>query len=120
MSEIEFRAWHKPTKTMHRVLVIDWLNQMVDLDGGLIEQSFDDVVIEQCSGVDDIVGELIYEGDVLKATSRYEDIETEIESVESCISHLKLSKQSYDAELYDYEVIGNIHEKPELLEDKLL
>lgn len=49
----KFRAWDKKTKSLRMVLVIDWLNGLVDLEGGIIERKFDDVVLMQSTGLKD-------------------------------------------------------------------
>ncbi|VDG25832.1 YopX family protein [Lactiplantibacillus mudanjiangensis] len=131
MSEIEFRAWHKPTKTMHRVLAIDWLNQMVDLDGGLIEQSSDDVVVEQYTGKDDKSGKPIYEGSIFGFDNIWLNNDVSDPQEEHYVGVVKrdpntgmwfvdCTKHKFylgDAvESDSYGVIGNIHENPELLE----
>ena len=40
MADIKFRAWDKLTEPMRYVLCIDWLNDLVDLNGGIIERKY--------------------------------------------------------------------------------
>ncbi|MGG5337287.1 YopX family protein [Enterococcus sp. AZ154] len=49
----KFRAWDKETQSLRFVLVVDWLNDLVDLDSGLIERQFDEVEIMQSTGLKD-------------------------------------------------------------------
>lgn len=82
--------------------------------------------VEQCTGLKDKNGRLIYEGDIVELTdddSFEKPIKTIVRWAEenACFglfgSHnLYYGFSSYDSD--NFEVIGNIHENPELLEDK--
>ena len=78
---------------------------------------FDDVVLEQCTGLKDKNGKLIYEGDWLKTKDGYYCYVVWFEGfwwVESLPSEAMDFEHS---EFYgECEVVGNIHENPELLE----
>ena len=125
MREIKVRAWYKPYKQMCQV-------ESLRFDGNgvyravLIEESFydrriveaDEVVIEQYTGLKDKNGTEIYEGDIL--------IDDTGEPVEYWV--VKFADGGFVGEcagvaeslfeLTNLEVVGNIHENPELVEEK--
>ena len=125
MREIKVRAWYKPYKQMCQV-------ESLRFDGNgvytavLIEESFydrrlveaDEIVIEQFTGLKDKNGTEIYEGDIL------------IDDFGEPIGYwiVKFSDGGFVGEcagvaeslfeLTNLEVVGNIHENPELMEEK--
>ena len=125
MREIKVRAWYKPYKQMCQV-------ESLRFDGNgvytavLIEESFydrrlveaDEIVIEQYTGLKDKNDTEIYDGDIL--------IDDTGEPVEYWV--VKFSDGGFIGEcvgvaeplfeLTQLEVVGNIHENPELLEEK--
>lgn len=125
MREIKVRAWYKPYKQMCQV-------ESLRFDGNgvyiavLIEESFydrrlveaDEIVIEQFTGLKDRNGTEIYEGDIL--------IDDSGEPIEYWV--VKFSDGGFVGErtgvaeplfeLTNLEIAGNIHENPELLEEK--
>lgn len=77
--------------------------------------------IEQCTGLKDKNGRLIYEGDIVKDDEgfvglvKYDEVCAmfKIEFVYSAPSNFE------DDMSWEFEVIGNIHENPELLEEEV-
>ena len=75
---------------------------------------------EQCTGLKDKNGKLIYEGDIVE-THDYTTEHSQIVFDKGCYV-----LKSKDVAIYDhlssyekqYEIIGNIHENPELLEEE--
>ena len=88
-----------------------------DMPDGMGTQLFmlSEVIIEQCTGLKDKNGTLIYEGDIV-------DCEEFINPRAICWRHSKwqidrtdILLDEMEVEWFNIEVIGNIHENPELL-----
>lgn len=113
MRDLKFRVFYEGS--MHRVLIADWFseNVLIDLNGELVEVSFEKVTPEQYTGLEDVEGQPIYEGDILQDCNdgtvvgavTYDDKEGMYECNKNCM---------YDVS--DCKVVGNIHMNPELLE----
>ena len=126
MDRFKFRVFDKRYSKYHygaemtfeenKVLGIDYFGQYLDDD---------DFVVEQCTGLKDKNGKLIYEGDICIPAKDMADKAGEVYRAESGAYFIKgrmKSGMEYDFGIYwhhyMYEIIGNIHENPELLEDK--
>ena len=123
MNDIKFRAFWKGK--MRRVLVIDWLNDLVDLEGGYIDIPFTEVELVQSTGLKDINGIEIYAEDIVREIPEkgYEHLVmngnlgvVKLNSGSCTIINAKDGRTHF----FFYtkqEVLGNIHEHPELLGD---
>ena len=107
MREIKFRGWDTTNKEM---LPIITLGEMLDFGFNEI----DNVEFEQFTGLHDKNGTEIYEGDILQYTMPSGKISTIKFLVEWEQQGLRF-KGIVLKPIYDIEVIGNIHENPELL-----
>ena len=119
MRELEFRAWWKDTK---RFLDCDeWYMTCSGakyLHYAVMPYSDDDFIVEQYTGLKDKNGKKIYEGDIVRyairpsRTTVVEWWSGEEEYYPCCTTSGFSLPYSEDG----YEVIGNVHENPELLE----
>lgn len=136
----KFRVWDKGNE--HYVDCADML--YIEPSGEITYACYDgdredmyyyeqnDVVIEQCTGLRDKNGKLIYEGDIVtkKFTDRPFSNKTK-SKMKNCSVYwhkkgeflfkykddkYKYYSVPYDSFIGDCEIIGNIHENPELLE----
>lgn len=106
--EIKFRAWLGGQDRYVGVDAIDFDEDSIRIN----DEYFFLADLEQYTGLTDKNGKEIYEGDVIKYESLYGDIGTKKVSFEDgmfCVSHLAL------AQLGSIEILGNIHENPELI-----
>jgi len=112
MREIKFRAWDKDEKEM-----IYGMNKCLMNWDGLqhnVNKFFDGFIpVMQYTGLEDINGGEIYEGDIVWDGS----VARKIEFKSGCF--LAVIKQgTYLHAIDNLEIIGNIYENPELMESK--
>ena len=109
----KFRVWDK---RLNRYLGKDDPTQMITDDGYLAYLDDDGMkhyIIEQCTGLKDKNGNLIYEGDIVREISKKEP---EWEEYIIAVEWKDCGFNLYSSEDFDFDIIGNIHENKELLE----
>lgn len=134
-NRFRFRAWDKSFQKYCENVIVSTINGEITVYGRLVNGNTalipsTHVVLEQCTGLKDKNGELIYEGDIVKMEA--DCMCAYIEQVRlPCIvkwgdfgfyfHYPQIEGEKETAawnECAEYEVIGNIHENPELLEGK--
>ncbi|MFL2116295.1 YopX family protein [Marinilactibacillus psychrotolerans] len=113
--EIKYQAWDKEEKRMSKVLLIDWINECVDLDEGVIERDFNQVELLEYIGRKDEDECEIYEEDIVQVIEQGHNMgfyyENEYVGIvkydeEYCSFKLKLIKFVRGGELIPDEVDG--------------
>ena len=133
----KFRAWHINKQIMCEVIRIDFKQGIVTLD---LEPDDDEyywtetdwntshVTLMQSTGLKDIHGVEIYEGDIVKVTDDYGDTNFSDGGIGTICGLAQLYGWYIDGQVqndlyvieqcYYIEVIGNIYENQELLEEE--
>jgi len=109
MREIKFRAWHEGANEYPKV------NKASDCLRWLEEGQ--PVIIEQYTGLKDMNGVEIYEGDIIAKPGWHYPISMTVEfgfHSDHSSYMFQLGWNLWEDE--GYQVVGNIHENPELLE----
>lgn len=134
----KYRAWNIKNKIYHYDAETTY-----DGFGGtpvISKQTFysllndDNYIVEQCTGLRDKNGKLIYEGDIVAKEFSDRPFSSKAKSkIKNCLVYwhksgrfsIKYNNDEYrcysaphDSFIGDCEVIGNIHENPDLLENK--
>jgi uncharacterized phage protein (TIGR01671 family) len=119
MREIKFRAWDTVMKKYMRpwpegfslfgeVTCFDLLGQQFAEQKRNTLLSFNDLIIEQYTGLKDKNGREIYEGDIVIASWHWKSPH----AIELPDDYYAFTEYAIDDEM---TIIGNIHENPELL-----
>lgn len=123
MREIKYRAWDTENKEFIYEAQATYDNACTGL-GSLHHESFQEVlednslIVEQYTGLKDQNGKEVYEGDIL-LDGVGEPCEPWVVKFEDGKFIGEIQGVTEDLfELTDLEIIGNIHENPELLEAK--
>lgn len=116
MREIKFRAWDKSNKEMNNIESINFQERRVYKDI-VSYRKFNDIELMEYTGLKDMKGKEIYEGDILFESSSEEYFKVVFEN-----GSFRAEADGYSLDLEDYddicEVVGNIYENPELMEDE--
>lgn len=122
----KFRAWHMPfgPKGPMQEMVHGKASSIL----AFAEMSPDEYIVEQSTGLKDVNGKEIYEGDIVRMHVVLLSPDNKVGYVEyhkkygySLIMNDRRCRQEYWANDNKavYEVVGNVHENPELLEGKV-
>ncbi|HHW9924085.1 TPA: YopX family protein [Staphylococcus aureus] len=130
----KYRVWDSYTKKMHEVAELDFLNDEVHYDYSdvitdfLETRDFKDVELMQSTGLKDVYGKEIYDGDIAEFKyphdKRFKEIGIITHSAEKACFVIKMIRDTIqEFDLYigvanSYlKVIGNKFNNPELLEE---
>lgn len=109
IDRFKFRVWND----MQKFYSPD--DHYIDEDGELNTDG--KYIVEQCTGLKDKNGKLIYEGDFLKDNNGIWQV---LWDEKEAAFYLYNKKRDFHLSPFigEFEVIGNIHENPELLEEE--
>ncbi|WP_145433429.1 YopX family protein [Staphylococcus hominis] len=131
----KFRAWDEKGREMCDVISLDWKHEIIEISNGyaIWPRDFFEVEIMQSTGLKDILGNDIYEGDIVKVL--VEDDSPKIMSGKMYIGVVAYNQGVFDIRTFKdtylgiipqvylsdvncaFRVLGNIYENEELLED---
>lgn len=120
----KFRAWLKNDKEMIDVDEIHWFNGELDIIGDYITfvRKADEIELMQSTGLKDKNGKEIFEGDIVDYKGREAVVKwhgSYASFIYRFVDGLQERVSEWDPlflACYNFEVIGNIYENPELLE----
>lgn len=135
MKEIKYQVWHKPTRTIQVVAIIDFNNKVLDtygIDEPIYGIPFEDVEWRQYTGLNDKSNKLIYGRDIIRINNlqriwKYHEPEADwrVFAIEYNRytwafnnPNIYMPLCDYDTRtgyFFDIEIIGNIDQYPELL-----
>lgn len=130
--EIKFRAWDKINKILTKTFGLSDLHYTTADDGIHFGEAFAcfpfydlrDFVLMQFTGLHDKNGKEIYEGDILRREFEVFEVMWCEAGYDSVLAFHAIGKNKASSNHYyggwngnDMEVIGNIHENPELLRE---
>ncbi len=126
MREIKFRIWDidkrkfivNETDRLGYGDTKKCMSERVDFENNSVEINADEsYILSEYTGLKDMKGKEIYEGDILFETFREEYFKVVFEN-----GSFRAEVDEYSLDLEDYanicEVVGNIYENPELLEEE--
>ena len=119
----QFRAWHKPTKRLFEVLCFTPSLVFENTVDGIYK--IEDCELDQCTGIKDESGNLIYEGDIVNVCDSNRgvvDWDKSQYQIVRCGAKLPIrlkyvSIRNIETKMF-VEVIGNIRENKNLLEEQ--
>lgn len=115
--EIKFRVWDKKNQYMSKVMTISWRNNKIETlhysnKGGVYLRE-NDAILMQYTGLKDVNGKEIYEGDIVKYT--YENLEVAFIKGMFRVGYYDLRPDYFTEDGRTLKVIGNIYEHSHLL-----
>lgn len=119
MDRFKFRVWDKYLQGYVKENLGEeyvWIEDDGQLGAGIDDDS---CILEQCTGLKDKNGNLIYEGDLIKSPSNSYPLEivrmpNGVYGCKVCKIHPVWEMNLYSLiNAYDVEIIGNIHEQAE-------
>lgn len=131
MSEdrLKIRVWDKRKNNYIENFVFNFINKSPYITVEYFDNEYaythtfeeEEIIIEQCTGLKDKNSRLIYEGDILQDCEQ--KINVVFDEENHCFMFKYQKTHAYkpigclDVLDGDFEVIGNIHENPELMEE---
>lgn len=110
MREIKFRAWDKARK--------EYWGSYDFLSDETLPRPIRNMVVEQYTGLEDVNGKEIYEGDIVKWRIRGSHGPFTDAREVTFMDGMFLMKDYAALTVVDVKVVGNVHENPELLKEE--
>lgn len=124
----KYRAWDKEFKEMVQVDALVFEEQIIKAtykNGNIVKEDFKNYVLMQSTGMLDKNEREIFEGDILKVTNLSSWLEVVSFNEDKAMFVSKETKRKveetplydlFNTDIFEVEIIGNIHTNPELLE----
>lgn len=115
MRELSFRIWDKRAKCWISGIKVFIGDGYASINKGLDNNVY---IVQQFTGLFDVIGQPIYEGDILQAVDHFDGSSFGGAVVYNTeLASYLFGNDKYYISTYEVKIIGNIFENPELLEN---
>lgn len=125
-----YRAWDKEFKEMVQVDALVFDGQIIKAtykNGNVVKEDLKNYKLMQSTGLTDKNGKEVFEGDILSVETDEENVKVSVFWDDKHALFMFESKKYNETEVlaelfednaYSFEIIGNVHANPELLEEQ--